>query len=93
MIKTTTEKLPSTWAAEKGNIDAIKVLLNANALTNIKDSWGRVASECGKITAYKMISEHKPGMKYEYVTVDHDEEVGEEKEKKKKKVNSHYSRL
>jgi len=71
-------KTPLHVAAEKGNIDAIKVLLNNNANTTIKDGWGRLASECGKITAYKMITEHKPGMKYEFVTVDDDEE-GEKK--------------
>jgi len=67
-------KTPLHIAAEKGNIDAIKVLLNNNAVTNIKDTQGRVPSECGKITAYKMISEHKPGQKYEFVTVDDDDD-------------------
>jgi len=74
-------KTPLHIAAEKGNIDAIKVLLNANAVTNIKDALGRLPSECGKITAYNMISGHKPGQKYEYITVDDDDE--EEKGGKK----------
>jgi len=67
-------KTPLHVAAEKGNIDGIKVLLNGNVTTTTKDVMGRVAAECGKITAYKMISEHKPGMKYEYVTADDDED-------------------
>jgi len=73
-------KTPLHIAAEKGNIDAIKVLLNNNAVTNIKDALGRLPAECGKITAYNMISNHKPGQKYEYITVDDDDE--EEKGKK-----------
>jgi len=72
-------KTPLHVAAEKGNIDAVKVLLNNNANTTIKDGWGRLASECGKITAFKMISEHKPGMKYEFVTADDDDEGVEKK--------------
>jgi len=76
-------KTPLHVAAEKGNIDAVKVLLNGNATISTKDSWGRVAAECGKITAYKMISEHKPGMKYEYVTADDDDEKGAKKDDKK----------
>jgi ankyrin repeat protein len=67
-------KTPLHIAAEKGNIDAIKVLLNNNAVTNIKDALGRLPAECGKITAYNMISNHKPGQKYEYITVDDDDE-------------------
>jgi len=67
-------KTPLHIAAEKGNIDAIKVLLNNNAVTNIKDALGRFAAECGKITAYNMISNHKPGPKKEYITVDDDDE-------------------
>jgi len=75
-------KTPLHIAAEKGNIDAIKVLLNNNAVTNIKDVLGRVASECGKITAYKMISEHKPGQKYEFITVDDIDDDDEKKDVK-----------
>jgi len=81
-------KTPLHIAAEKGNIDAIKVLLNSNATTTIKDILGRVPSECGKITAYNLISEHKPGQKYEYVTIDpndfDDDEEGDKKVEPKK---------
>jgi ankyrin repeat protein len=60
-------KTPLHVAAEKGNLDAIKLLLMANASTTIKDGWGRTPSECGKATAFKLISNHKPGTKYEFV--------------------------
>jgi ankyrin repeat protein len=78
-------KTPLHIAAEKGNIDAIKVLLNHNAVTNSKDALGRTASECGKITAYRLISEHTPGKKYEFVTADDDDD--DEKKDDKKKVD------
>jgi len=62
-------------AAEKNHIDAIKVLLNAGADKKIRDAWGRLAEECGKVTAYKMLNAHKPGQKYEFVVVADDEVV------------------
>jgi len=82
MKKNNNGKTPLHIAAEKGNIDAIKVLLNNNAVTTIKDVLGRVPAECGKITAYKMISEHKPGQKYEYITADDIEDDEDKKDAK-----------
>eukprot|EP01125_Pyxidicula_operculata_P008808 TRINITY_DN2922_c0_g1_i1.p1 TRINITY_DN2922_c0_g1~~TRINITY_DN2922_c0_g1_i1.p1 ORF type:complete len:292 (-),score=80.30 TRINITY_DN2922_c0_g1_i1:144-1019(-) len=62
-------KSPLHIATEKNHLDAIKILLMANASTTLKDAWGRVAYECGQVTAYRLIKEHKPGMKYEFVTL------------------------
>jgi len=67
-------------AAEKGHIDAIKLLLMAGANISAVDGWGRKPAECGKITAYNLISAHKPGQKYEFA----DMLVDDEKEKEKK---------
>lgn len=68
-------KTPLHVAAEKNHLDAIKALLNAGADAKLKDSWGRVAAECGKTTAYKLLNAHKPGQKYEFVVVADDEVV------------------
>jgi len=68
-------KTPLHVAAEKNHIDAIKSLLNAGADAKLKDSWGRVAAECGKVTAFKLLGAHKPGQKYEFVVVGDDEVV------------------
>jgi len=68
-------KTPLHVAAEKNHIDAIKVLLNSGGDKRIKDSWGRLAEECGKVTAYKLLNAHKPGQKYEFVVVGDDEVV------------------
>jgi len=62
-------KTPLHVASEKGNIDAIKILLMAGASTSIKDGWGRNPQECGKATAFKLISSHQPGMKYDFVDI------------------------
>jgi hypothetical protein len=51
----------------------------ANASTTILDGWGRTPQECGKTTAFKLISAHKPGTKYEFVDL-----VALEKEEAKK---------
>jgi len=64
-------------AAEKNNGDMIKVLLNKGADTKEKDGWGRLAEECGKQTAYKMIHDHVPGTKYEFVDPDAPEKKGD----------------
>jgi len=66
-------KTPLHVAVEKNQIDGIKVLLNAGADIKIKDAWGRLAEECGKQTAYKLLRAHKPGQKYEFVVVTDDE--------------------
>jgi len=68
-------------AAELNNSDAIKVLLNAGANPKLKDSWGRLAEECGKVTAYKLLHNHKPGQKYEFAEDFVDEEVDGKKKK------------
>jgi len=60
-------KTPLHVASEKGNLDAIKLLLMAGASTTQLDGWGRTPQECGKSTSFKLISSHKPGMKYEFV--------------------------
>jgi len=69
----TNGKTPLHVAAEKNHIDALKVLLNAGANKNLKDAWGRLAEECGKVTAYRMLNSHKPGQKYEFVVIGDDE--------------------
>jgi len=71
----TNGKSPLHVAAEKNHIDALKVLLNAGADTKAKDAWGRLAEECGKVTAYKLLKAHKPGQKYEFIVVADDEVV------------------
>jgi len=57
-------------AAEKNNIDIIKILLNKSADKSIKDGWGRLAEECGKQSAYNLIHSHTAGMKHELVDPD-----------------------
>jgi len=64
-------------AAEKNNIDMIKLLLNKGADTQQRDGWGRLAEECGKQTAYKMLHDHVAGTKYEFVDPDAPEKKGE----------------
>jgi len=66
-------KTPLHVASEKGHVDVIKVLLMANANTAAVDGWGRKPADCGKITAFKLISEHKPGTKYEFADLIADE--------------------
>jgi ankyrin repeat protein len=60
-------KTPLHVAAEKNNIDHIKILLNLGVDSKIKDGWGRLAEECGKTTAYHLIHDHKPGTKYDII--------------------------
>lgn len=60
-------KTPLHIASEKGHLDAIKVLLMSGASTTMVDGFGRTPAECGRVSAYKLISAHKPGMKYQLV--------------------------
>jgi ankyrin repeat protein len=78
-------KSPLHIAAEKNHLDVIKTLLMANANTKLKDSWGREACECGQVTAYRTIKEHKPGMKYEFVTLT-EEDLKEMREMEKERA-------
>jgi hypothetical protein len=61
-------------ASEKGHLDAIKVLLMAGASTTTLDGFGRTPAECGRVSAYKLISNHTPGMKYQLVADMQDED-------------------
>jgi len=66
-------------AAEKNNIDIIKMLLNKGADISIKDGWARLAEECGGQSAYRLIHEHKAGTKHEIVDPDAPEKKGDNK--------------
>jgi len=67
-------KTPLHVAAEKGNMDAIKLLLMGGASTTILDGWGRTPQEAGKQTAFNLISSHRPGQKYEFVDMSDDKD-------------------
>eukprot|EP01126_Amoeba_proteus_P003913 TRINITY_DN1131_c0_g1_i17.p1 TRINITY_DN1131_c0_g1~~TRINITY_DN1131_c0_g1_i17.p1 ORF type:complete len:169 (+),score=34.84 TRINITY_DN1131_c0_g1_i17:598-1104(+) len=67
-------KTPLHVASEKGHLDVIKVLLMNGASTTIKDGFGRNPAECGRTTAYNLITNHKPGTKYVLVADMPDEE-------------------
>jgi ankyrin repeat protein len=77
-------KTPLHVASEKGNIDAIKLLLMAGASTSIHDGWNRTPAECGKSNAFKIISQHQPGQKYEFVDLNALQKEIEKEEKAEK---------